>query len=194
MDVRASDAERDATVNRLRDAAAEGRLTLEELTDRIEAATDAVTRSDLAPLTSDLPATAAIGIAPQTDGIRGVGDVKRSGCWTVPPENSFRTWFGNIKLDLREAQLSATETHRHARGLFGNVDLLVPEGVEVEVHARTQVGRTNLQATAGIHGAPRIVLTGGTFFGDIKVRHRRLWDRATKRPKPVEAANSGRWS
>jgi hypothetical protein len=36
MDVRASDPERDATVERLRDAAAEGRLTLEELTDRIE--------------------------------------------------------------------------------------------------------------------------------------------------------------
>ena len=36
MDVRASDAERDVAVNRLREAAAEGRLTLEELTDRIK--------------------------------------------------------------------------------------------------------------------------------------------------------------
>ena len=177
MDVRASDAERDATVNRLRDAAAEGRLTLEELTDRIEAAANAVTRAELAPLTSDLPATAAIGIATQTAGIRGVGDVKRSGPWTVLADNSFRTWFGNIKLDLREAQISATETHIHARGLFGNVDLLVPEGVEVEVQARTQVGRTNLQLSSAIPGAPRIVLTGGTFFGDIKVRHRRLWEK-----------------
>jgi len=50
MDVRASDAERDATVDRLRDAATEGRLTLEEFTDRIEAAANAVTRSDLVPL------------------------------------------------------------------------------------------------------------------------------------------------
>jgi Domain of unknown function (DUF1707) len=37
-DVRASDAEREATVVRLRDAAAEGRLTLEELAERVEAA------------------------------------------------------------------------------------------------------------------------------------------------------------
>jgi hypothetical protein len=51
------DAERDATVDRLREAAAEGRLTLEELTDRIEAAARAVMRSDLVPLASDLPAT-----------------------------------------------------------------------------------------------------------------------------------------
>jgi hypothetical protein len=114
MDGRASDAERDATVNRLREAAAEGRLTLEELTDRIEAAANAEMRSDLVPLTSDLPATAAVGIATQSVGIRGVGDVKRSGRWTVPPENSFRTWFGHIKLDLRQAQISATETWRAA--------------------------------------------------------------------------------
>src|SRR4051795_4485970 len=84
MDVRASDAERDATVDRLREAAAEGRLTLEELTDRIEAAANAVMRSELVPLTSDLPATAAVGAVRQSAAVRGVGDVKRSGPWTVP--------------------------------------------------------------------------------------------------------------
>ena len=138
-------------------------------------------RSDLVPLTSDLPATAAVGITTQRPGIRGVGDVKRSGPWIVPAENSFRTWFGHIKLDLRQAQIGASETHIHARALFGNVDLLVPDGVEVEVQARTQMGRTKLQATSRIPGAPRIVLTGGTFFGDIKVRHRRLWEKMGRR-------------
>ena len=181
MDIRASDAERDATIDDLRKAAAEGRLTLEELTDRIEAAANAVMRSDLVPLTSDLPATAAVASQRRRPGVRGVGDVKRSGPWIVPAENSFRTWFGHIKLDLRQAQIGASETHIHARALFGNVDLLVPEGVEVEVQARTQVGRTNLQASSGIPGAPRIVLTGGTFFGDIRVRHRRLWEKLTRR-------------
>src|SRR5205085_9689485 len=122
MDIRASDAERDATIDDLRKAAAEGRLTLEELTDRIEAAANAVMRRDLVPLTSDLPATAAVGAAPQRPEVRGVGDVKRSGAWIVPAENSFRTWFGHIKLDLRQAQISASETHIHARALFGNVD------------------------------------------------------------------------
>jgi len=130
MDVRASDAERDATMNRLREAAAEGRLTLEELTDRIEAAGGAVMRSDLVPLTSDLPAAAAVDRASQAPTIRGVGDVKCSGAWAVAAESSFRSWFGNIQLDLRQARISAPETHIHARALFGNIDLLVPEGVE----------------------------------------------------------------
>jgi hypothetical protein len=69
MDTRASDAERDATVDRLREAAAEGRLTLEELTDRIEAAANAVMRSDLVPLTSALP-DAHVHVS-ATLGIRG---------------------------------------------------------------------------------------------------------------------------
>jgi Domain of unknown function (DUF1707) len=54
--VRASDAEREAAIGRLRDAAAEGRLTFEELAERVELAASAVTRSDLEALTDDLPA------------------------------------------------------------------------------------------------------------------------------------------
>ena len=58
-ELRASDAERDATAERLRTAAGDGRLSLDELADRLEAALGATTRADLEPLTSDLPATAA---------------------------------------------------------------------------------------------------------------------------------------
>jgi hypothetical protein len=54
---------------------------------------------------------------------------------------------------------------------------LIPEGVEVESQAVTQVGRTKVDTGSGTPGAPRIVLTGGTFFGDVKVRHRRLWEK-----------------
>src|SRR6185503_9363316 len=112
------------------------------------------------PLTSDLPAPAAAGTASQAPTVRGVGDIKRSGAWAVAGESFFRTWFGNIKLDLRQAQISAPETHIHARVLFENIDLLVPEGVEVELQAVTQVGRTKVESGSGRPGAPRIVLTG----------------------------------
>jgi len=55
---RASDAEREAVVARLRDAAGEGRLNVEELAERIDAAYAAQTRAELEPLTADLPAPA----------------------------------------------------------------------------------------------------------------------------------------
>ena len=54
-DKRASDAERDRVVSDLRAHGAEGRLSIEELDERIAAALAARTRADLAPLLADLP-------------------------------------------------------------------------------------------------------------------------------------------
>jgi Domain of unknown function (DUF1707)/Cell wall-active antibiotics response 4TMS YvqF len=181
VNVRASDSDREATVNRLREAAGEGQLTLNELTERIEAAFAAVTRADLVQLTCDLPGETAVAVAMQPVEVRGFGNVKRSGRWTVPAENSFRTWLGHIKLDLREAQISGAETRIHARALFGSIELLVPKGISVEVQARTRLGRTNLQASSATPGAPRIVLTGGTFSGNVTARHPRLWEKLGRR-------------
>jgi hypothetical protein len=58
-DVRASDAERDAAVERLRTHTQAGRLTAEELDQRVEQALHATTRADLDALEGDLPAAPA---------------------------------------------------------------------------------------------------------------------------------------
>ena len=54
-DVRASDAERDLTVERLQRAVGQGRLSMEEFEDRVGVAYAARTRGELAALTRDLP-------------------------------------------------------------------------------------------------------------------------------------------
>jgi hypothetical protein len=53
--LRASDADRDAVADQLRGAHAEGRLTVEELYERLDVALAARTLAELAPLTADLP-------------------------------------------------------------------------------------------------------------------------------------------
>ena len=53
--LRVSDAERESVAARLRDAAAEGRLTLAEADERQALAYAARVRDDLTPLTADLP-------------------------------------------------------------------------------------------------------------------------------------------
>ncbi|HST38246.1 MAG TPA: DUF1707 domain-containing protein [Conexibacter sp.] len=190
-EVRASDAEREQTVERLRTAAGEGRLTLEELSDRIEAASGARTREELARLTGDLPAAGAGGeLAPGraaagetvvTTALRNssvFGDHRRSGAWQLPASSRWSTVFGDVKLDLREARVPAGEIAIDAGTVFGDVELLVPEGVVVEVRSRTLLGDVKQDAgVAAPAGAPRIVLTGGTVFGDVRVRARRLRER-----------------
>lgn len=209
--IRASDAERDATIERLRTAAGEGRLTLEELTDRIGAAAGAtVTRGELERLTSDLPAEAAGGLVVGGGTLPGAaggtlaggpgathpgavevlpidansvfGDHRRSGIWQLPQTSRWKTVFGDVKLDLREAHVPAGTIEIEARTVFGDVELLVPEGVLVETRTRTFFGDTKQSAGgAGAAGAPRIVLTGGTLFGDVRIQARRLRERFAER-------------
>jgi hypothetical protein len=65
-DVLASDADRDEIAERLRAATADGRLTAEELEERLERAFTARTEAELAPLVADLPAAVAAPAAAAT--------------------------------------------------------------------------------------------------------------------------------
>lgn len=189
--IRASDGEREQTIERLRAAAGEGRLTLEELTDRIEAVAGSRTRGELEQATADLPASEGTGLAaPAGTTVLTVpsrntalfGDLKRSGPWALPAHSRWDTIFGDVKLDLREAQVPAGEIVIDARTCFGDVELLVPEGVLVEVRAKAWLGDVKQDAgMAGPAGAPRIVLTGSTVFGDVRVQARRLRERIAAR-------------
>lgn len=179
MDVRASDRDRDATIEHLRDAAADGRLTLEELTDRIEAASHAMMRSELAVLLRDLAPDAGSS-DPKRVRVRKVGDIKHEGAWVVPCECRFRSYLGNVTVDLREATITSQETRLDVRAV-GNIVLLIPEGLVVEVPANELMGRLKQKQTAAARGAPRIILTGGTRSGEVKITHQRMWEKVLKR-------------
>jgi hypothetical protein len=70
-DVRASDAERERVVEALRAHAEAGRLTADELEERVAAALAATTRDDLAALQRDLPGRPAPTVSRARDGGRG---------------------------------------------------------------------------------------------------------------------------
>lgn len=63
--LRASDSDRDAVAEQLREAHAEGRLTLDELEERLSKTYAARTFADLAPLTADLPPRPFGAVAPR---------------------------------------------------------------------------------------------------------------------------------
>jgi hypothetical protein len=66
LTMRASDRDRQQVVDRLRSALEDGRLTMGEYVDRMEAAYKAATYGDLAPLCADLPASNSVIAGPQT--------------------------------------------------------------------------------------------------------------------------------
>ena len=181
--LRASDAERERAIELLRGAAGEGRLSLEELSDRIEAAAGATTRAQLEVVTGDLPAATTGGeIVAATRNSAVFGDLRRSGGWMVPARSRWDTVFGDVVLDLREAQVSEEEVEIEAGTVFGDVELLVPEGIAVEIRTRTVFGDIRHDAgEVARPGSPRVVLTGWTVFGDVGVRTRRLRERLVER-------------
>jgi Domain of unknown function (DUF1707)/Cell wall-active antibiotics response 4TMS YvqF len=191
---RASDAEREATVTRLREAAAEGRLTVEELTERIDAAYAASTQAELEPLTADLPAGVAGSMAVEGGaggtsfvlGILGAGD--RRGRWRVAPKVTVINVLGGADLDLREATLAAPEVTIWVISVFGGSDIVVPEGVHVELSSFALFGadRLKLEGPEPEPGAPVVhVRTVSLFSGtDVKTRRGRRRERGLPLPPP----------
>jgi hypothetical protein len=178
---RASDAEREATVTRLREAAAEGRLTVEELTERIDAAYAASTQAELEPLTEDLPAVAGSSMAVEGGGggtsfvlgILGGGD--RRGRWRVARRVTVINLLGGADLDLREATLAAPEVTIWAISLFGGSDIVVPEGVHVELSSFALFGgdALELEGHEPAPGAPTVHVRTVSLFGGTDVTTRR---------------------
>src|ERR1700760_1171576 len=96
--VLASDAERDHGVDLLRAAVVDGRLTLEEFSERVEVAQTARTEQELAALLRDLPMTltpsASGSVAPAGERHRAFcSRISRSGPWSLPARASYRSLF-----------------------------------------------------------------------------------------------------
>jgi uncharacterized protein DUF1707/cell wall-active antibiotic response 4TMS protein YvqF len=136
--LRASDAEREQVVARLRDASADGRLTLEEFTDRMTSAYDARTHDELERLVSDVPAhgdaAPAVSRRRPTRWLLALfGSTERAGHLRAHGRIACLMGFGNIDLDLRQATLEGEVITIVALGAFGAIDVYVPEGVEVDM-------------------------------------------------------------
>jgi Domain of unknown function (DUF1707) len=115
-DVRASDADRTAVVDRLQAALAEGRITVQEFTERAATAHGARTLDELQPLTRDLPggglASApavplAAGGRPETSPpvVAVFGGTVRTGRWVPARRETAVAVFGGVELDYRDAPL-----------------------------------------------------------------------------------------
>lgn len=134
--VRASDAERDQTVARLRDATGEGRLTLEEFAQRADRAYAATTNDDLAELTSDLPEAATVEASerrrPKRFTVSIFGGMDRKGRWRSAANHWVISVFGGSDLDFRDASIEGAESTVLVFDMFGGTDLYVPEGVDVD--------------------------------------------------------------
>ena len=144
-ELRVSDADREAAVVRLREAGGEGRLTLEELAERVERADGARTRGELDALTADLPdvpSARAYPDAPTKERrwvVAIMGGEERKGRWRPARRTNALSIMGGVDIDLREAEL-ADGAEILATAVMGAVTITVPPGVSVEMSGFALMG------------------------------------------------------
>lgn len=194
-ELRASHADRDGVVEQLRVAAGDGRLTPEELDQRLEAALTARTYSELAALTADLPESgqpAAVAPVQAKDLVRidqRGSSTTRSGRWVVPASIEARVVGGNVTLDFTQAVITYPTLPLEAEVRGGNLTLVVRPGITVDADDLSVVGG-NVRFRRGTdQPAParlRVELSGRVKGGNIVVRlpRRTFWQWLTRQPRP----------
>ncbi len=205
--LRISDAERHQVSEMLRDAAGDGRLTMDELDQRIEAVYAAKTYADLVPVTVDLPGAAAIlpkaaftpapaastriqplgpGSSHSSSGSVAIfGGASRKGPWTVAEQYTALAVFGGVELDFREATFTAAETTVYANCLFGGIEITVPDDVVVHVSGVPIFGgfdHGNGGPASYPPNAPVMHVKGLAIFGGVEVKRKPRTDTAVEKP------------
>src|SRR5580693_42017 len=134
LELRASDADRDAAAGVLGNALATGRLTSTEHAERLDAVYAAKTVGDLAPLTRDLPAEAAaasVGVADRAEVSARFSKVIRSGRWVAGRRTRLTSRFGALIVNLTDAVLPGREITLEIDAFCGKLIVIVPAGAHV---------------------------------------------------------------
>jgi class 3 adenylate cyclase len=174
---RVSDAERDQTVTLLREHVVVGRLTLDEFSDRMGVALEARTRGDLATAMANLPAAPA----PMEESSRRrsrrrfvavMSGSRAKGRWRLSGRTTAIAVMGGCDMDLRQAEIDGPVVVITAIAFWGGINIVVPEGFDVELEGFSFMGGRNLKLRNMplIPGSPRIRVRGFAIMGGIDVR------------------------
>jgi hypothetical protein len=198
--LRASDADRERVAETLREAAGDGRLTMDELDERLDAVYAAKTYAELVPITQDLPATGSGRVPAPSQSSSGdvrqyggdptshtaiaiLGGFSRKGDWVVPKTLNAFMFMGGGEIDMRDARFSEPEVSIHVVAIMGGCEITVPEDANVHVTGVGILGAFEHSVTgAGVPGGPVIHISGLALMGGVEVTRK-----AKKLPKKSKA-------
>ena len=172
--LRVSDADREEVIVALREHLLAGRLTLEEFSERVDAALRARVGGELARVQDDLPRifreTAGSHRKPARFTTALLGHVVRRGRLRLPRRAVATSAFGDLDFDLRDATIDRQQTAVTVLAAFGNVDVYVPEGVNVDVTGLAVFGhRREWGEDAGRPDAPTVHVRVLGFAGTVDI-------------------------
>ena len=174
---RVSDSDRDEAVTLLREHVVVGRLTLDEFSERVGVALRARTRDDIASAMTDLPtlAVAAEEATRRRSRRRFVAVMSGSqakGRWRLSGRTTAIAVMGGVDMDLRHAEIDGPEIVITAVAFWGGIQIVVPEGFDVELEGFSFMGGRDLKLrnVPRVPGSPRIRVRGFAIMGGIDVK------------------------
>jgi hypothetical protein len=157
----------------LREHCASGRLTLEELSERLDETYRARTSGELGSVLRELPEEAGPRPrrSPKRFTIAIFSGVDRRGRWRVPRRSFVLSLFGGSDLDLRHAEIDSDVVTIVVFDIFGGTDIYVPEGVEVDVGGFGMFGAVDEHGAdkPSGPGAPLVRVRALALFGGTDV-------------------------
>ncbi|WP_037836913.1 DUF1707 and DUF2154 domain-containing protein [Streptomyces sp. NRRL S-244] len=215
-DLRASDADRDRIAHILADALAEGRLTADEHSERLDSLYAVKTVGELEVLVRDLPAPGgpaaaapaygqhpAPGPTPAAAGQAGgavaetvvavCSSSTRKGGWRPGAHTRVVCVLGDVTIDLTEAVFEQQVTEIDVTSVLGNVEITVPENVTLRGYGSGVLGNFEVhgegRADTTDPSAPVVIIRGFALLGNIEARPKlgaRLVDLALKLRKRLQ--------
>ena len=174
---RVADADRDRTITALREHVVEGRLTLDEFSERVGLALEARTRGDLESVMESLPsATPMVGELGSRKTRRWhvavMSGHEAKGRWRLGSRTNAVAVMGGCDLDLRRAEIEGPEVVITAVAFWGGITITVPEGFDVELEGFSFMGGRSikLRDVPLVPGSPRIRVRGFAMMGGVDVR------------------------
>jgi Domain of unknown function (DUF1707)/Cell wall-active antibiotics response 4TMS YvqF len=190
--LRASDADRERVAETLREAAGDGRLTMDELDDRLDAVYAAKTYAELQPITRDLPDSGSGSGYLPTPARSPSGDVRRyggeptshtaiaimggfsrKGAWVVPRSFNAFMLMGGGEIDLRDARFAEPEVTIHVVAIMGGCEITVPDDATVHINGIGIMGGFDHSvAGSGSSDGPVININGVAIMGGVEVKRK----------------------
>ncbi|GAA4887755.1 DUF1707 domain-containing protein [Streptomyces coeruleoprunus] len=176
-------------MEQLRDAAAEGRIDLDELDSRLEQALKSRTHAELAVLTADLPRPhSSEDRLPLV--LKGgmFGASRGPGRWEVPRRVIAHGGVGGVKIDFTRVECRLTEVAVEAFGETSGVTIVIPDGWVADTSGMDPgVGGLKDETTSDrLPGTPLIRLTGSGGPGGVVIRHPNHRERRKLHSNPTQ--------
>jgi hypothetical protein len=195
--VEVGEGERDAAVNRLHNVFSAGELSNECFSGVLEGIFAASTHADLETAMLTLPPLVRLTpswlrLAEPLVLQSADGSIQLGSGWQLAADTTIRTGFGTTRVDLAAASWDTDRINLHLE-TWGSIDVLVPEGVAVQMVG--ELGDVHLESlSAPVAGGPvlRISTSGPT--GVIRIHHprERTGGRLTRWRRGVGSPRSGR--